>query len=73
MRTIVNLTEEQISSLAKLCEYAHLSRAEAIRRAIDQYLDQQMQASCDNAFGIWKGKKIDSLDYQDKLRDEWRK
>ena len=33
MRTIVDLTEEQVGALARLCVEQKISRAEAIRRA----------------------------------------
>ena len=72
MRTIVELPEEQIEALRALASQTSLSRAELIRRAISEYLArQQTTASDEAAFGLWKGRGKDGLDYQETLRAEW--
>jgi ribbon-helix-helix CopG family protein len=38
MRTIVDLPQEQIRKLALFCRREKISRAEAVRRAVDRYL-----------------------------------
>ena len=38
MRTIVDLTDEQVKSLAALCAAQGISRAEAVRRAVARLL-----------------------------------
>jgi hypothetical protein len=38
VRTIVDLPKEQIRRLALLCRREKISRAEAVRRAVDRYL-----------------------------------
>ena len=70
MRTIIDLPDAQISRLAKLVEQEKISRAELIRRAVSEYL-QQHQVDTDDAFGLWKNREIDGLTYQDRIRDEW--
>ncbi|KKB96643.1 hypothetical protein SZ25_00258 [Candidatus Arcanobacter lacustris] len=71
MRTIVDITEEQIQNLAYLCGAQNISRAEIIRRAIAFYLKEKMPKENNVAFGIWKNKAIDSMSYQENLRNEW--
>ena len=71
MRTIVDLPKDQIDSLAELCRREGISRAEAIRRAIASYLADEGAASDDDAFGMWRDRKIDGVAYQSKLRREW--
>jgi len=71
MRTIVDIPEEQLRHLTRICERQHLSRAEVIRRAIAAYLRRSDAASEDQAFGLWKDRGIDGLRYQDALREEW--
>ena len=72
MRTIIDLPEKQRESLDQLCTKQKLSRAEAIRQAVDLFLEQhQTQPEADTAFGLWKDRQEDGLDYQQKLRDEW--
>ena len=71
MRTIVDIPEEQLDELKDFCEQEDISRAEAIRRAIQVFLKQVFPKEKEEAFGIWKDKTVDSLKYQKKLRDEW--
>lgn len=75
MRTIVDLTNDQIARLKQVAEREGISRGEAIRRAVDAaYADVAVagsHAAREAAFGLWKGRKIDALRYVDKVRDEW--
>ncbi len=71
MRTIVDLPEKQIEALKRMSEASRSSRAELVRRAIDEYLARHLPAQDDEAFGIWRKRKTDGLDYQDRMRDEW--
>lgn len=71
MRTIVDIPEEQLKHLTRICEREHVSRAEVIRRAIAGYLRHGVAASEDRAFGLWRDRGLEGLRYQDALRDEW--
>lgn len=76
MRTIIELTDDQIARLEQLAEREKISRAEAIRRAIDvAYPASRVSATLAErrreAFGLWRGRAIDALEYVDALRDEW--
>jgi len=77
MRTIIELTDEQVQRLKKLCEREGISRAEAVRRGVDLLLEHEkkrrdeFQAALDAAFGMWKDRGIDGVEYQRKLRAEW--
>jgi metal-responsive CopG/Arc/MetJ family transcriptional regulator len=71
MRTIVDLPQEQLSALARLCEQQNISRAEAVRRAVGLLIKETAEAKPDVGFGIWKHKKADSRKIVEKLRSEW--
>ena len=71
MRTIVDLPENQIEALKRMSKTSRASRAELVRRAIDEYLARHLPAQDGEAFGIWRKRKIDGLEYQDHMRDEW--
>jgi len=71
MRTIVDLPDEQLVALARLCEEQKISRAEAVRRAVDQLIRETATKRKDVGFGIWRNKRIDSRKYVEKLRTEW--
>ena len=73
MRTIIDLPAEQLKALGEICEEKNVSRAEIVRRAVSQYIQEKQAAKGQNAFGLWKKKKINALKYQDKLRAEWER
>lgn len=79
MRTIVDLTDEQIEHLQRLCERKQISRAEAVRRGIDLLITQEQEKelkfrrALDSVFGMWKDRGIDSLEYERELREEWER
>ena len=75
MRTIVDLPEEQLQWLASMCAREGISRAEAIRRAVEASMQRDEKAdferALDAAFGSWKGHGIDALAYERQIRGEW--
>ena len=77
MRTIIDLPREQVEALAALCAREKISRAEAIRRAVDSFLsnDGAGHEDFDRAilatFGMWKGRGVDTDTYLSELRKEW--
>jgi metal-responsive CopG/Arc/MetJ family transcriptional regulator len=72
MRTIVDLPEEQLGALARLCEEQKISRAEAVRRAVGHLIKENAKKSKDVGFGIWRHKRLDGRKFVEKLRSEWR-
>ena len=71
MRTIVELPEQQIEGLKALSEREGLSRAELMRRAVAEYLARHRGDAGEAAFGLWKKRGKDGLEYQQRLREEW--
>jgi hypothetical protein len=71
MRTIVDLTGEQLGALARLCAEQKISRAEAVRRAVDRLTGESAAAAKDIGFGLWKHKRLNSRKHVDWLRTEW--
>jgi hypothetical protein len=71
MRTIIDIPQPILDEIDALAKREKISRAEAVRRAMAQYLDGHRRSKLDAAFGIWKPRKIDPLAYEDRLRDEW--
>jgi metal-responsive CopG/Arc/MetJ family transcriptional regulator len=75
MRTIVDLPKEQIDALDRLRKSERVSRTALIRRAIEAYLHAHERPTLQKlpGFGAWKGKSLDGLDYQEKIRAEWER
>lgn len=75
MRTIVDLPDEQIRALDAYSKKYGVSRAEAVRRAVARFLPKRQHRKVDfrndPAFGSWKNRNVDSVEYQRKLRTEW--
>ena len=81
MRALVDIPEKQIEDLSAICAAKKLSRAEAVRQALEAFIEQN-RPSREAAFGLWKGECAwlpgeaeplpeDGLAYQEKLRSEW--
>ena len=71
MRTIVDIPEADLERLSDICRTEGISRAEAVRRAVRLYLEKRAAGEKD-VFGMWKDRKIDSLEYERSLREEWK-
>jgi hypothetical protein len=71
VRTIIDLPEEQIRALAEVCRREKVSRAEAVRRAVAEYASRHATGEADGAFGLWRGRRVDGLAYERRLRREW--
>ena len=72
VRTIIELPEGQLEALDSICRRESISRAEAIRRAVDLLVRDRAAAASPAAFGLWRGRRgEDGLRYQQRLRREW--
>jgi metal-responsive CopG/Arc/MetJ family transcriptional regulator len=70
MRTIIDIPDEQLAPLTAFCNREAISRSEAVRQAIALFLDRHV-GRADSAFGIWKGRGVEGVEYQRSLRREW--
>jgi len=73
MRTIIDIPKHILDEIDALAKNQKISRAEAVRRAMAEYLEKRPRSRADAAFGIWKSRKIDPLAYEDALRGEWNR
>ena len=70
MRTIVDLPAEQVRKLALLCRKEKISRAEAVRRAVEQLLRNTSASGLQAYFGASKTRANISR-HVTRLRREW--
>lgn len=54
-RILLDLSDEVIKRLDDLKVQRNLPRAELLREAVDQYLENQSKTTISSAFGIWQG------------------
>ncbi len=75
MRTLINLTDDQIAALGEIGREEKKSRAALVREGVEaiiaDYRRRRHDAALDAVFGIWKGKVEDGVEYQRRLRAEW--
>ena len=71
MRTIIEVPADDIKHLDRIVKQQNKSRAAIIREAIRLYLEDKTVGPDKAAFGIWKEKKAEGLEYQKELRSEW--
>jgi metal-responsive CopG/Arc/MetJ family transcriptional regulator len=71
MRILVDMPEKQVKQLAQISAATKRPRAAIIREALASYIAQHRPDPIRKAFGLWRDLKIDSVEYQRKLRDEW--
>ena len=51
-RTIVDIPASQLDEIDRFCRTLGISRAEAVRRALEAYLERTVDAR-DDGFGLW--------------------
>ena len=72
VRTIIDLPGGQLEALDRICRRESISRAEAIRRAVDLLVKERAAVVSPLAFGLWRDRPAeDGLQYQQRLRQEW--
>lgn len=86
MRTIVDIPEESLKALAVYCQAEGVSRAEAVRRAVDFFQksfaqqtaaakEAERQKVLNETFGAWADDPLwkgrDAVEYVRALRAEW--
>ena len=72
MRILVEIPEGELEQLKSLSRSRSVSRSELIRQAVAGFLEEN-KAGLKDSFGIWKGRAVDGVKYQQKLRREWER
>jgi metal-responsive CopG/Arc/MetJ family transcriptional regulator len=71
MRTIVDIPAEVIANLDEIGLRTKRSRASLIRDAVSTYLQDAQAQKAEAAFGVWKSRKMEGLEYQTQARKDW--
>ncbi len=71
MRTLVDIPAEDLELVNGVVKKLEISRAEFVRRAISLYLEPHRADPAADAFGIWRDRPVDGLEYQERMREEW--
>jgi metal-responsive CopG/Arc/MetJ family transcriptional regulator len=73
MRAIIDIPGDLLGEIDSLAKREKISRAEAVRRAMAEYVAKRSATRSEAAFGIWKSRRIDAVEYEDSLRSEWHR
>jgi len=71
---LLRLSDKQMDDLDFIVNAESRTRTEIIREAIESYVANKKivtKKQSKNAFGLWKDKGVDGLDYQQRIRGEW--
>lgn len=71
MQTLIDIPGTEVERLDEICRRQRLSREEALRQAVAEYVDRHRPLAEDEAFGLWRDRGEDGLAYQQRLRAEW--
>lgn len=80
MRTIIDIPADKLQNLDRWALSCKISRAEAVRRAVGEFLDRVANPTKESGFGLWvqdkpNGYQIpperDGLRMQQAMREEW--
>jgi metal-responsive CopG/Arc/MetJ family transcriptional regulator len=69
-RTIIDIPNEQLHEVDRVCRALGISRAEAVRRSLDAFVSQN-QAVQEEGFGLWQGAAADSVNLVQTIRGQW--
>jgi hypothetical protein len=72
-RILADIPDEDVKALDAIAQREGKSRAAVLREAISNYLSEGAKGGFEKYFGLWErhGSKVDGLEYERKLRDEW--
>ena len=75
MRTIIDIPDDQLGSLAEACQEERISRAEAVRQGISLWLELRSAEARARAIravaGSWGPPDFDAREYIEGVREEW--
>lgn len=66
-RTIIDIPDAQLHEVDGLCKLLNISRAEAVRRALDDFVRRNDDVKTDG-FGLWKDRGSSAEDLHEKIR-----
>ncbi len=75
-RTIITIPDEMKIWLDTYSKKLNRPTAETIREAIAEYkerVEKERKNILSDTAGLWKNKRIDGIDYVERLRDEWER
>lgn len=70
-RALIDIPNDKLKKLGEIAVMHHVSRAAVLRMAVDDFIEKVNKSASQDVFGILKDEKIDSIELQQTLREEW--
>ena len=67
----MEIPDGKLDEISRYCKIRGISRAKAIRDAIEMMLTEKSVLEREKGFGLWRGNKLESGKYLDEIRGEW--
>ncbi len=67
----MEIPDGKLDEISRYCKIRGISRAKAIRDAIEMMLIEKSVLEREKGFGLWSGKKLEAGKFLDGIRGEW--
>ena len=69
-RTIIDIPDEQLREINRVCRALKISRAEAVRRGVNAFLERNQTVE-ENGYGLWRGIQVEARRLLANIRAKW--
>jgi len=69
-RTIIDIPDEQLREIDRVCRALKISRAEAVRRGATAFLERNQTVE-ENGYGLWRESSVDAKGLLENIRTKW--
>ena len=69
-RTIIDIPDGQLREMNRVCRALNISRAEAVRRGVNAFLERN-QAVEGEAYGLWRDSKVEARRLLADIQARW--
>ena len=69
-RTIIDIPDEQLREINRVCRALNVSRAEAVRRCVNAVLEHNQTVE-ENGYGLWRGAETEARGLLATIQAKW--
>jgi len=69
-RTIIDIPDEQLREINRVCRALKISRAEAVRRGVHAFLEHNQTVE-ENGYGLWRGVETEARRLLATIQAKW--
>lgn len=69
-RTIIDVPEDQLREVARICSALNISRAEAVRRGLEEFIRHHASVQ-EDGFGLWRSSGESATNLTEEVGRKW--